>query len=117
MLVIKDLFIGLGAFIVAHFITFYQLNGQFLKTDFFRKNEIWVAAFGVIISFFYIWGTKYTVSGTGGLLWPARFVGFGIGMVMYAIMINYHFSEGMNAKTWVSLGLALILILIQVLWK
>ena len=52
MLVVKDLFIGLGAFIVAHFITFYQLNGQFLKTDFFRKNEIWVAAFGVIIFFF-----------------------------------------------------------------
>ena len=67
--------------------------------------------------FFYIWGTKYTVSGTGGLLWPARFVGFGIGMVIYAIMVNYHFSEGMTAKTWVSLGLSLILILIQVLWK
>ena len=53
----------------------------------------------------------------GGLLWPARFIGFGVGMIIYAIMLNHHFSEGINNKTWVSLGLALILICIQVLWK
>ena len=116
-MVIKDLLIGIGAFFVAHIITFYQLNGQFLKTDWFRKNEIIVASFGIILSFFYIWGTKYAVSGMGGLLWPARFVGFGVGTVIYAIMVNYHFSEGINNKTWVSLALALILICIQVLWK
>jgi len=33
MIVIKDLFIGIGAFFIAHILTFYQLNGQFLKTD------------------------------------------------------------------------------------
>ena len=117
MIIIKDLFIGIGAFFVAHILTFYQLNGQFLKTDWFRKNEFIVAAFGIILSFFYIWGTKYSVQGMGGLLWPARFIGFGVGMVIYAIMVNYHFSEGINNKTWVSLGLSLILICIQVLWK
>ena len=116
-MVIKDLLIGIGAFFVAHIITFYQLNGQFLKTDWFRKNEIIVASFGIILSFFYIWGTKYAVSGMGGLLWPARFVGFGVGTVIYAIMVNHYFSEGINSKTWVSLGLALILICIQVFWK
>ena len=46
MIVIKDLLVGVFMFIIAHIITFYQLNGQFLKTDWFRKNEIWVAAFG-----------------------------------------------------------------------
>ena len=117
MLVVKDLLTGLGAFLIAHFITFYQLNGQFLKTDWFRKNEILVAAFGVIISFFYICGTKYTVSGMGGLLWPARFIGFGIGMIIYALFVGYHFNEGISAKTLVSLCLALLLVCIQVLWK
>ena len=117
-MIIKDLLIGIGAFFVAHVLTFYQLNGQFLKsTNWFRNNEIWVAAAGIILSFFYIWGTKYSVQGMGGLLWPARFIGFGVGMVIYAIMVNYHFSEGINNKTWVSLGLSLILICIQVLWK
>lgn len=116
-MIIKDLFIGIGAFFIAHILTFYQLNGQFLKTDWFRKNEFIVAAFGIILSFFYIWGTKYSVQGMGGLLWPARFIGFGVGMIIYAIMVNYHFSEGINNKTWVSLGLALILICIQIFWK
>ena len=117
MVVIKDLFIGIGAFFIAHVLTFYQLNGQFLKTDWFRKNEFLVAACGIVLSFFYIWGTKYAVSGMGGLLWPARFIGFGVGMIIYAIMVNYHFSEGINNKTWVSLALSFLLICIQVLWK
>ena len=31
-MIIKDLLIGIGAFFVAHVLTFYQLNGQFLKS-------------------------------------------------------------------------------------
>lgn len=112
-----DLLIGIAAFLEAHVLAFFQLNGQFFKLDWFRKNELLVAAAGIIVSYFYIWGTKYTVSGFDGLLWPARFVGFGIGMIIYAIGVNYFFNEGINTKTMVSLGLALILICIQVLWK
>ena len=115
-MITRDLLIGIGAFFVAHIITFYQLNGQFIS-NWFRDNEWIVAASGIIISFFYIWGTKYTVSGMGGELWPSRFIGFGIGMTIYAIGINFHFSEGLTPKTMVSLCLALLLICIQVLWK
>jgi len=116
-MILKDLLLGIFWFFAAHFVTFYQLNGQFFKNDWFRKNEMLVAAAGIIISFFYIWGTKYAVSGFGGLLWPARFIGFGVGMIIYAIMVNYHFGESLSPKTIVSLCLALILICIQVLWK
>lgn len=112
-----SLLIGIASFLVAHVLTFFQLNGQFFKTDWFRNNEFLVAASGVMVSFFYIWGTKYTVGGFNGLLWPPRFIGFGIGMVIYAIGVSYFFKEGINLKTWVSLGLSLILILIQVFWK
>jgi len=113
----NDLLIGIAAFLAAHILAFFQLNGQFFKMDWFRKNEIIVAAFGFILSFFYIWGTKYAVSGFNGLLWPARFIGFGVGMIIYAIGVWYFFSEGINMKTTVSLGLAILLIIIQVLWK
>ena len=116
-MILKDLLIGIFWFFAAHLVTFYQLNGQFFKMDWFRKNELIVAAAGIIISFFYIWGTKYAVSGFGGLLWPARFIGFGVGMIIYAILVNYHFGESLSPKTVVSLCLALILICIQVLWK
>ena len=117
MVVIKDLFIGIGAFFIAHVLTFYQLNGQFLKTDWFRKNEFIVAACGIVLSFFYIWGTKYAVSGFNGLLWPARFIGFGVGMIIYAIGVSYFFNEGITTKTAISLIISISLICIQVLWK
>ena len=117
-MIFKDLVLGVFSFLMAHLVTFYQLNGQFFKTtDWFRKNEIILAICGIIISFFYIWGTKYSVQGFGGLLWPARFIGFGVGMIVYAIFVNYHFGETLTPKTMVSLCLALILICIQVLWK
>ena len=103
-------------FLVAHILTFFQLNGQFLYKS-FAKNEWAVAAAGVILSFFYIWGTKYTVEAFGGLLWPGRFIGFGVGMVIYAILVNHFFNEGFSIKTIISLLLAVILICIQVFWK
>jgi hypothetical protein len=108
--------IGISWFIIAHIAVFFQLNGQF-KWDWFKNNEILVAAAGIIISFFYIWGTKYTVSGFEGLLWPARFVGFGVGMIIYALGVSYFFKEGITTKTFVSLLICFILISIQVLWK
>ena len=113
----KQLLVGVASFFVAHVLTFFQLNGQFLKTDWFRNNQFWVAAAGVVLSYFYIWGTKYTVSGFDNTMWPARFIGFGIGMIIYAFGVSYFFNEGITNKTAVSLALALILICIQVLWK
>ena len=117
MVIYKELLVGVFWFLMAHLVTFYQLNGQFFKTDWFRNNEWLVACMGVIISFFYIWGTKHAVSVFDGLLWPARFIGFGVGMIIYAILVNYHFGETLTPKTLVSLGLALVLICVQVMWK
>ena len=110
------LLIGMGAFLVAHILTFFQLNGQFLYKS-FQKHEWAVAAAGVILSFFYIWGTKYTVEAFSGLLWPGRFIGFGVGMVVYAVMVSYFFNEGINLKTLTSLILATGLVCVQVFWK
>ena len=106
MVIYKELLVGVFWFLMAHLVTFYQLNGQFFKTDWFRNNEWLVACMGVIISFFYIWGTKYAVSGFEGL-----------GMIIYAVLVNYHFGETLTPKTLVSLGLALVLICVQVMWK
>jgi len=111
-----NLLYGILFFIIAHIGAFFQLNGQF-RWDWFKNNEWVIAACGFVLSFFYIWGTKYTVQGVEGLLWPSRFIGFGIGMVIYALGVSYFFGEGITTKTAISLGLCLILICIQVFWK
>ena len=108
--------VGSFWFILGHIAVFFQLNGQF-KWEWFAKNEWALAAAGLIISFFYIWGTKYTVLAFEGLLWPARFIGFGIGMIVYAFGVWLFFKEGITLKTFISLILCVILISIQVLWK
>ena len=111
-----NLIYGILWFILAHAVVFFQLNGQF-KWEWFKENE-WVMAFiGIPISFFYIWGTKYTVVGMDNLLWPSRFIGFGIGIAIYAILVNYFFGEGFTPKTVISIILSLILICIQAFWK
>ena len=111
-----NLISGIVFFIVAHIIVFFQLNGQF-KWEWFKEHEWVMAIIGIPISFLYLWGTKYTVQGLDGLLWPTRFIGFGIGMIIYALGVSYFFNEGINAKTFISLGLAVLLVCIQVLWK
>ena len=113
---VEKLLIGIFWFILGHVAVFFQLNGQF-KWGWFKKNEFILALAGLIISYFYIWGTKYTVEGFGGLLWPARFIGFSIGITVYALGVGYFFKEGITNKTFVSLLLCIILVAIQILWK
>lgn len=112
----NKLFLGIFWFTMGHIAVFFQLNGQF-KWDWFKNNEFILACFGLVISFFYIWGTKYTVEGFDGLLWPTRFVGFAIGISTYALGVSYFFKEGITNKTFISLMLCVILVAIQVLWK
>ena len=44
-------------------------------------------------------------------------VAYGIVHFFSIYQIFYIFNEGINTKTWISLALSLILILIQVFWK
>ena len=114
---LDSLLLGVIYFAIGHILVWFQLNGQFFKMDWFRKNEIIVAALGFVISFFYIWATKYTVESFNGLLWPARFIGFAIGIAIYALFVAIFFNEGISVKTFISLMLCIILIGIQVFGK
>ena len=110
------LFTGILIFFIAHLITWFQLNGQFMW-GWFEKNTFALALFGVPISYLYIYGTRYTVEHFGGTLWPARFIGFGVGILVYALFVGIFFKEGITLKTLTSLLLSISLIFIQVFWK
>ena len=107
---------GLLLFLGAHLVTWFQLNGQFIWS-WFEKNTFILALFGVPISYLYIYATKQTVEYFGGTLWPARFIGFGVGILVYALFVGIFFKEGITYKTLTSLLLSLSLIFIQVFWK
>jgi len=107
---------GILLFLLAHIVTWFQLNGQFVW-DWFKNNIFILALFGIPISYLFIIGNRYVVEHFDGVMWPARFVGFGVGVIVYAALVWIFFKEGINLKTFVSLLLSLTLILIQLFWK
>lgn len=113
---IKNLLIA-GLFtLIAHIFTWYQLQGQFIW-DSFKKNPLLVSLLGIPISYFFIMGVKWGVKAFDGQLWPTRFLGFGVGVLVYSVLVSTYFNEGITTKTAISIGLALIIICVQVFWK
>jgi multidrug transporter EmrE-like cation transporter len=102
--------------LIAQILTFIQLQGQ-MKYD-FLKNNLWFTAFlGVPISLLFMFSVRNLVTAYNNEMWPSRLIGFGIGVIVFAIMSYYMFKEPINTKTLVCLGLASIILLIQLIWK
>jgi len=112
----KDILLGALLYLVGQYITFLQLNGQFIW-DWAKRNPLVMTLFGLPISYIFILATKYSVQGFDGLMWPQRFIGFATGMIVYAWGVNFYFNQAIDLKTFISLSLSLILILIQLFWK
>jgi multidrug transporter EmrE-like cation transporter len=111
-----NIFKGFIFGLIAQILTFIQLQGQ-MKYD-FLKNNLWFTAFlGVPISLLFMFSVRNLVTAYNGEMWPSRLIGFGIGVIVFAIMSYYMFKEPINTKTLVCLGLAFIIILIQLIWK
>lgn len=111
-----DLIKGILLISIAHACTVIQLNGQF-KWQWFKDNEWLVVLFGIPVAYIYIRATRELLSGLGGIYWPIRFIGFGVGVTIYALFVSFVLGEGINIKTIVSLILSAILISIQIFWK
>jgi len=113
----KSICIGAAFMVAAQITTWFQLNSQFVWT--WAKDHPWTLIVwpSIPISIFYYFSTKYMVGGFGGVLWPARFLSFGIGVIIFATLVYFLKGEGLNAKTIVSLTLALALMAVQVFWK
>ena len=94
-----------------------QANGQFLW-PWFKKNPILVSILsGTIISYIVIHGTRLMVEHFDGKFWPGRFVGFSVGMIVFALLTWIFMNEGINTKTTISLVLAACLLAIQIFMK
>ena len=110
--------LGLGAllYFVGQVVTYYQLNGQFLW-EWAKRNPFMMSLLGIPVSLIFIWATKHTVEAFDGLMWPQRFIGFASGILIYAWGTSYYFNQPIDTKTMISLGLALLLICVQIFWK
>ena len=111
-------YIGLGLImtILGQVGAWYQHNFQFKYP---KLDETWWGWYvlALPLTYFFMTATKYNMVGYGGSIWGARFVGFSLGMICYAVLIQYYFKEPFTWKIAAQLFLCFTIIFIQVYWK
>jgi hypothetical protein len=111
-----DLVIGFIYAVMASVLTFIQLQGN-LKYHLYEKYPVWLLAAAVPISWLFIKSVERFTAWFNGEIWPTRFLGFAIGIIVFAIMSNLMFKEPLTLKTIVCILLATAIMLTQLFWK
>ena len=101
--------------VIAQVISFIQLQGQ-IAWKFPRENPYIMMLLGLPISLIFIKTTK-VFNEAFDANWPGRLIGFGVGVIIFTIMSWFIFNEQPTPKTLTCLGLAFIIIILQIFWK
>jgi hypothetical protein len=113
----NKLAIAIVCYLVGQIIVWFTTNAQFLSK--WAADHPWFMS--LVISgpttYLFLIGTKYSAEYFDGMLWPGRFIGFGLGMIAFASLTYFIMNEGMNMKTIISMALATILVAVQIFWK
>jgi hypothetical protein len=110
------LYAGIALFFLGQVMGWFQLNAQYLSE--WWKNKPIAAAFLIgaptSIAFWYAW--RMIVETTGSV-WTARFIGSSTGLIIFPILTWFLLGETMfTTKTMLCLGLAILIILIQLFY-
>jgi len=111
-----NLIIGIICGISAQLLTFLQLQGRW-KFEWAKENPWWMVLLGLPISYLFMASVQHMVTHFEGQLWPSRLIGFAIGTLVFTFMSMLWFSEPINTKTGICLGLSSLILLVQLFWK
>ena len=112
---IKYIIISIIAFVFANILVWYQLNSQLVWEWAKGTKSMWLMSLlGVPISLLFWYATKWGYIGFGNL-WSVRFLGFATSMMTFPIMTYFYLGEVITVKTFISIVLAFIIMLLQLL--
>ena len=94
-------------------VIWFQLNAQ-VKWDWFKDNYLLMSILGMPISYALLYSTKYGFEGFGNL-WSIRLMGFAVGIISFPVITYLVLGEGITLKTGISLGMAVIIMLLQLI--
>ena len=94
-------------------VIWFQLNAQ-VKWDWFKDNYLLMSVLGMPISYALLYSTKYGFEGFGEL-WPIRLLGFAVGIISFPVITYLVLGEGVTLKTGISLVLAGVIMLLQLI--
>ena len=111
----KYIFITILLFVVTNIIIWFQLNSQLVWKWAESTKSMWLMSLlGIPISVLMWYCTKWGYIGFGSL-WAVRFMGFATSMLVFPIMTYFYLGEPMNLKVILTIILAIIIMLLQLL--
>ena len=111
----KYVLITIGIFLLNNILIWYQLNSQLVWDWAKGTKSMWIMSlFGIPISLLMWLCTKWGYIGFGNL-WAVRFMGFATSMLVFPIMTYFYLGEAITLKTLISIILAIIIMLLQLL--
>ena len=112
----KLIFLGFIYFVVSATAIWFQTHAQFFN-EWSKDNAILVAIPGFVISYWSIKATENISEAYDGAVWPARLIGFGIGIIIFSILTWLILGEKIEIKSAVCVLLAFCILIIQLFWK
>ena len=105
----------IGIFLLNNILIWYQLNSQLVWDWAKGTKSMWLMSLlGIPISLLFWWATKIGYQGFGNL-WAVRFVGFATSMLTFPIMTWLYLGEVITLKTIITILLAIIIMILQLL--
>ena len=102
-------------FLLNNILIWYQLNSQLVWDWAKGAKSAWIMSLmGIPISLLFWYATKWGYIGFGNL-WSVRFLGFATSMMTFPIMTYFYLGETITIKTFITIVLAFIIMLLQLL--
>jgi hypothetical protein len=111
----KYILLTIALFLLNNVLIWYQLNSQ-LVWDWAKgtKSMLVMSLMGIPISMLFWYATKWGYIGFGNL-WAVRFMGFATSMITFPIMTWLYLGEVITLKTLITILLAFIIMILQLL--
>ncbi len=113
MLFNKEILFCILILFFTQIVIWFQLNAQ-VKWDWFKDNYLLLSILGMPISYALIQSTRLGWEGFGEL-WPIRLLGFAVGIMSFPVITYLVLGEGVTLKTGISLILATVILLLQLI--
>ena len=111
----KYILLTIAVFLLNNILIWYQLNSQLVWDWAKGTKSMWfMSLMGIPISILFWYATKWGYIGFGNL-WAVRFMGFAASMLTFPIMTYLYLGETMTLKTIITLGLAILIMIIQLI--
>ena len=111
----KYILLTIVIFLFNNILIWYQLNSQLVWDWAKGTKSMWIMSLlGIPISLLMWLCTKWGYIGFGNL-WAVRWLAFGSSMLVFPLMTYFYLGEAITLKTLISIILAIIIMLLQLL--